>query len=257
MTKIWKERIENYLPKVTSKAECSEGFAALVIRGYYSQIKKLDQPAGQIFMELRDTVKLYGGRKEIDPEVLKECSRLIIDKFPHISVPEIREAYRQWSAGEIEVKGAEMYGGEFNAAQVGKIIGAYCEKRRGVLSAYLREREEEKDREAQAEKRRIMQEAFDAEFPRMIERARNEITDWREVPAYWYESANKRGMIKFEPGEAVKIFTDAQELERIERANEQEESVTLSDIFRQQEKDPVERAKVIARKLTVFRKLIK
>lgn len=233
-----------------------QDFAALVIAGYGKQIRHTEQAAGQIFIELGQVVKLYGGRSEIDPEVLKEATKNIIDNFGFISVAEIREAYRQWANGETKVKGAEMYGGEFNAAQVGKIISAYCDRRKKVLGAYLREKEEQLEQEQREEKKRIMQEAFDKEFPRMIDRAREEITDWREVPEYWYSAAMKRDLIQFEHGEAVQIFKDAQELERMERANE-EEAVTLADVFRQQEKNPIERAKVIARKLTVFRKLIK
>lgn len=210
-----------------------------------------------INLVLPTVAQLYGQKSPAADYTWSEATKLIIDKFPYLSINEIKEAYRQYFTGEIEAKGAEMYRGEFNVGSLGKILSAYSERRKKVLGTYLREKEEQKDREGQERKRRIMQDAFNREFPKMIEKSRTEITDWREVPAYWYDSANKRGMIKFEQGEAVQIFQDAQELERIERANEQDESMTLADVFRRQENNPLERAKVIARKLTVFRKLIK
>lgn len=256
--KQWKKPIANsWLKVIASKADVKQDFAAIVIDGYSNQIRHTEQAAGQIFIELGQIVKLYGGRSEIDPEVLKESAKNIIDNFGFISVTEIREAYRQWANGETKVKGAEMYGGEFNAAQVGKIISAYCERRKRVLGTYLREKEGRREQEQRKEKKRIMQEDFEKEFPKMIERAREEITDWREIPAYWYQSAIDRDMISFEQGEAVQIFKEAQEIEKAERANDDEGKVmTLGDVFKQTEKDPLDRAKVIARKLTVFRKLI-
>lgn len=201
--------------------------------------------------------QLYGQRNEVGDLIWKECTRLVYEKFPFLSVIELKEAYRQWSTGEIEVKGAEMYGGEFNVGQLGKILGAYCDRRKKVLGAFLRAKEDIQDQQRLNEKKEIMQRAFDDAFPGMIEKAKSEITDWRDVPAFWYDSALKRGMITFDQGEALQIFEDAKELEKIERIGEQEEkAATLADVFKQTEVDPANRAKVIARKLTVFRKLI-
>ena len=248
---------ESLLRKVTSSAECSKDFVSLVAVGHAQQIRHLERAAGLILMELPQVAKMYGGRADIDSEVLKECSKLILEKFGFLSIPEIKEAYRQYSTGEIVVKGAEMYGGEFNASQLGKILGAYSNRRRKVLGMYLREKEEEKEKAAREEKQRIMKAAFDKEFPRMIERAKTEISEWREVPAYWYEAANKRNMIQFNQGEAVAIFEEAQQLAKIEIQAEQEGRVlTLKDVIQNQKKDPIERAKVIARKITVFRKVL-
>lgn len=228
----------------------------MVAMGHGEQIKHIPRAVGRVLLELPQVVKLYGGRTDIDNEILKECAKLIIEKFGFISIPEIKEAYRQWSIGEISVKGAEMYGGEFNASQLGKILGAYVTRRRKVLGTYLREKEEQKEAERREERHLIMKEAFDNEFPTIIAKATLSITDWRDVPAFWYEAANKRGMIKFEQGEAVQIFKDAQDLEKAERTSEEEESKTLADIFSKQQGNPLERAKVIARKLTVFRKVL-
>lgn len=248
---------ESFLQKVTNDADCSIDFLKIVSAGYAEQIRHVPNAAGRILIELPQVVKLYGGRQDIDSEVLKECAKLIVEKFGMISVLEIKEAYRQWSTGETNIKGAEMYFGEFNAGQLGKILGAYTDRRKKVLGVYLREKEEMQEAQSREEKKRIMKEAFDREFPLMIEAAKLTVTDWRDIPAFWYEAANNRGMIHFDRGEAVQIFKDAQDLAKLELQAEQEEKVMyLGDVFRRENKDPLERAKVIARKLTVFRKLI-
>lgn len=244
------------MQKVTSDADCSIDFLKIVAAGYAEQIRHIPNAVGRVLIELPQVVKLYGGRQDIDSEVLKECAKLIVEKFGMISVLEIKEAYRQWSTGETNVRGGEMYGGEFNAGQLGKILGAYVEKRKMVLGAYLREKEEQQERERKDQKRKIMKEAFDRQFPQLIEDAKTSITDWRDIPAFWYDAANDRGMISFEHGEAVAIFAEAQELERKERIDNKGENMTLNDIFRKEKSDPIGRSKVIARKLTVWKKLI-
>lgn len=248
------------LQKIAVETESTGDFVKFVAKSHANQIRHMDQVEAyrQIDLLLPTIAQMYGQRAEVDDLVWKECIRLVYEKFPFLSIAELKEAYRQWSTGEIEAKGAEMYGGQFNAGQLGKILGAYADRRKRVLGAYLREKEEIKEQEDRETRKRIAQEAFDTAFPHMIANAKKTITDWREVPVFWYDAAMSRKMIEFEPGEALRIFEDAKELELIERANEQEEGMkSLADVFRQEEKNPIERAKVIARKLAVFRKLIK
>lgn len=248
---------ESLLKKVTSSADCSKDFVSIVASGHMEQIRHIPRAVGRVLMELPQVVKLYGGRTDIDNDILKECAKLIVEKFGFLSLYEIKEAYRQYSIGEITVKGAEMYWGEFNTSQLGKILGVYSDRRKKVLGLYLREIEEEKQRLEREEKNRERKEAFEIEFPKMIERAKSEMTQWQDVPEYWYDAAIKRGWIEFVHGEAVEFFVEAQEIAKKEmQANEEEKILSLNDIFQRQAQDPMKRAKVIARKITVFRKLI-
>lgn len=211
--------------------------------------------------ELDHIAKNYGARQEIEKDTLKEITKFIVEHFGFLALDEIRRAYQMWASEQIKVEGGEIYGGVFNVRQIGKVLAAYNEKRKVVLGNYLRIAQEEKEQAARLEKERWMKEKFEAEFPGILMKAKKTITDWREVPEYFYDSIQKRWGIEFEPGEAQKIFEDAKEIARLEIAG------TLADSFGgglkarfealEREKSFEEIAKVIARKITVFRKIIK
>lgn len=224
-----------------------------------------EEAAGRLMMELPLVAQSYGARHEIDKEVYKECTRLVLSKFPGLGVNEIREAYRMKAAGELELprgKG-EMWGGEFNANQLGEVLAAYMEQRRRALGAYLKLVEEQR-REAQ---RAEIVERQKADFLRIFpERVRqvSEAKDWREVPEYIFDECRRRKMLKFEPGEADRIMQDAREMAKMEAEYEYEQGVEQGlGVFKLKALRKIaddstsleERAKVIARKITLFRKL--
>lgn len=211
--------------------------------------------------EIEFVCKNYGARTEVTKDLAKECIKFIFEKFGYLAVDEIRKAYRMWASEEIKVEGGEIYGGSFNVRQIGKVLAAYNEKRKVVLGNYLRIAQEEKERIEQERRYQEMKARFEVEFPARLMKAKEAITDWREVPEYFYDSIQKRWGIKFEPGEAQEIFEDAKEIAHLEIAG------TLADSFggglkarfeaMEREKSFEEIAKVIARKIAVFRKIIK
>ena len=249
--------------KVIEQTDLPGSFVEIVIAGYDQQIRKSDvlNAKGAILMELPQIVKEYGGRENIPDSILKECVLLILKKFSMIAVFEIREAYRLWSIGEIAVKGGEMYGGQFNAGQLGKVLGAYCQNRKKVLGTYLREKEEMINAAKEQSNADFLRMKFEAEFPGMIQQAREENINWRKVPAYWYQAALDRDMISFEQGEAQLIYQEAMQIAKLELEQKEVGEGPKRLAHTLQKIDSVEelenRAKVIARKLTVFRKLIK
>lgn len=209
-------------------------------------------------MELPVIAQQYGAREVITPSVLKECVLLVLEKFQAIGINEIREAYRLKASGFLDAPGAEMWGGTFNADQLGKVLTAYLIHRRKIVATIIEEKEraEEVDR---ATKRR---EDFDRRFPGMIEAAKKEVTDWRDVPEYWYDAARRRGWIDFEDGEAQRIYDEAKELARMEFEEEHESAPVFRKAALQAailgKGDDLEFcAKNYARKITVFRKLIR
>jgi hypothetical protein len=105
-----------------------------------------------------------------------------------------------------------------------------------------------------------MKEKFEAEFPSIVLKAKEKISDWRDVPEYFYEAIKKRWGIPFENGEAQAIFEDAKELAKLEIKIDESESLGggLKARFeaRDRQNNLEEIAKTIARKLTVFRKVI-
>lgn len=235
--------------------------------GYAAQLRQMppERAAAAVMMELPIVAQAYGGRREIDESVYKECVKLILSKFSALGANEIREAYRMKAAGELNMpKGkGEMWGGEFNAQQLGEVLTAYMESRRKALGAYIRAQQEQAEsatRQARVEK---MRREFEKNFPRRIEQIQN-AADWREVPEYVFDAARRRGLIRFEHGEAEAILDDARELARLEAQNEYEEAREGgASVFRllslrkmtEDEAGLEARAKVIARKISLFRKL--
>ncbi|MCB0583669.1 MAG: hypothetical protein KDD10_30595 [Phaeodactylibacter sp.] len=223
--------------------------------------------AQRLQVELERVAESYGARAGVPDSVLSECTQLVFSKFPGLGIGEIREAYRMKAAGQLDVpKGkGEMWGGVFNADQLGAVLSAYMKSRRRALGAYLRLVEGEKRSQEQVERSARMQAEFDAQFPALIEKMKTEAKDWRDCPFWLFESAWKRGLISLEPGEKESILEDAMQLARIEAENayaEAQEAGGLG-VFRMRElrkamddeKGIEARAKTIARQITLFRKL--
>ena len=249
--------------KVTSITNEPTDFVTFVAACHQRQIRhdQVNASARLMTSELDHIAKNYGARQEIEKDSLKEMTKFIVENFGFLALDEIRKAYQMWASEEIKVEGGEIYGGVFNVRQIGKVLAAYNEKRKAVLGNYLRIVQEEKERIEQEKREQEMKARFEIEFPARLMKAKETITDWREVPEYFYDSIQKRWGIEFEPGEAQEIFEDAKEIARLEIAG------TLADSFggglkarfeaMDREKAFEEIAKTIARKITVFRKIVK
>ncbi len=225
-------------------------------------------PARQV-AEVEAQVKFicenYGAREKVAKGALKEATRNVREKFAFIAPEEITEAYRLWSCGEIKAPGAEMYGGQFHPGQLGKILAAYCQKRRQVIGAYLREREREEWEQKKAAHAQAWKEHYENNFDKIIEQLKSKAGSWQDAGAHLYDTAHRRGLIHFEPGEAQQIYQEAlrHAREEAETAYEQgrrggrtifqlrELEKAMAD-----EKGIEARAKEIARKMSVYRKLL-
>jgi hypothetical protein len=220
-----------------------------------------EEALGLVTARLTLAAQAYGARKEVHPAVMAEAVHLVAEKFKMLGPDEIVEAYRMKAAGELEMppgKG-EMWGGEFNAQQLGEVLTAYLAHRRRVLSAYNRAEAERRGIEEQALRRERMRAEYEANFERNL--AENEIQDWREAPVHWFDTARRRGLLKMSRAQAEAILEDARELARIEAAEGVSEAKTIweqaaASKAAQDGEALEERAKTIARKLSVFRFLI-
>lgn len=225
-------------------------------------------PARQV-AEIEAQVKFvcesYGARVQVEKAPLKEAVRIVRERFAFIAPEEIAGAYRLWACGEIQASGAEMYGGQFNAAQLGKILGAYCEKRRPVIGAYLRERQREEWEQKKAGHAKAWKDYYENNFEKIVEQLKAKAHSWQAVGAHVYDTALRRGLIRFEPGEAQRIYQEALQYARKEAREAYEEGRKGGkSIFQLQELEKAmadekgieERAKEVARKMSVFRKLL-
>jgi hypothetical protein len=170
-----------------------------VVSGYHNKVKDLPEniQVGWTSGMIKEVAKSYGSRTVTPENVIVECINIFLDKFSHLGLEEIKEAYRLWSIGQLNIKGsAEMYGGEFNAAQFGKIMAAYVEYRMTILGAYLNAREIEKREKEKAEVMERRKERNLETFRYDFDTA--DFKDYTEVPGWWFDVARKQGLIKID-----------------------------------------------------------
>ena len=154
----------------------------------------------------------YGARTELNPHVLKDCIDLVFRKFSFLGLHEIKEAYRQYSCGDFKSSAGAMYGGEFNAANLGAVLSGYNRHRKKIIAAYLSEKDEKTRLEEKERKVKDQQERFELEFPIILKKARHRYFSADKLPLRWYEMAVRRDMINFEKGEKLKIYNDSKRL---------------------------------------------
>ena len=220
------------------------------------EFEELDQ---LLDMELAFLAKEYGARKNIEPNVLAECTELVKQDFMHYGLAEIRSAYRAWVSGKIG--GDKMWGGEFNAAQLGSVLTNYEDYRRNVINAYKAEENRLNREKARVLEQERTQAKYNATFHLMLNEYKQKCTSWQDTPHWLWTQCRKRELIKFDEGEAKQI-----KLEALEIAKKQIEAEKVAAKF----KDPLRsksiikemdgrlevRACVIAGQITVYRKLL-
>lgn len=227
------------------------------MEGNKNQLRKMDSISaiGRLTLEIPLIAKEYGARFDLSDNVVQEAIRLIMNKFSKLGLNEIREAYREFASGEIKVQGAEMYGGEFNVATLGKILTAYSTHRAKILAEILKA---EFDIQAEAKEKsraKSLSEKFNLEFPEKVMAAKNEITEWKNIPAFWYDAMRKRGWIDLSKEEYSTIWSESLSL-AIEEMNHRKNEET--NIFKKYNSDDLMAIrKNISKQIAVFEKVIK
>lgn len=212
------------------------------------------------FMEVQRELLLlaqeYGARAEIHYNVMREATEFVIEKFGFCGAKEIRAAYRAWASGEITPgEHAEMYGGSFNVRQLGAVLNAWAEYRRGVVADYIRTFDALAAACEQNEKNEKYAAKFDAEFPGLIDRAKTSLKSWDKVPEFWFEACVKRGWISLQKEQASEIFERAKKLEQEDRAKRP--AVSIFERAIQNQEKILTNTQVIARKIAVWEIVLK
>lgn len=224
-----------------------------------NQIRKIDKQEafGELLINIPLIAQEYGARTDIPQNVIKEAITLITTEFMDLSVSEIRKAYRMYASGKLNVN-AEMYGGEFTVAQLGKVLTAYRNERRARVAAVLQiENKEREDRikEAEAIQKRI---EFEKTFPSIVADKIQYVTSWRDIPEWWYKPSVKLGLLDFTKEQADVVFQQAADLVDTEQARQREQSknekFNMETVVRRELTDE-QLQRVIARKLIMFKKL--
>lgn len=249
------------IEKAAKYAECRPSTVQLIASVNHLQIRKIRARGydclGEISIEIKAVAKEYGARLGIEQAILDECTRLVIEKFLMIAVSEIRAAYRSWAAGEIHPEGAEMYGGVMDVRQLGKVLLAWVQYRDKIHFEYTKEVERLAEEAREVERKKIADIEFEKNFPSMVADYAAKATTWQDVPGFLYDAINSRSPIEFKNGEKGAILAEAERLAREEIEREKTEAlIRLRHISAIKLDSELEgRAKTIARKISVFRKV--
>ena len=220
---------------------------------------KDDPDANQKLIAMLSLVsESFGSRKEINSRVLQTCVRIVRHQFSKIGIQEIYQAFEWNSAGIIE--GGKMWGGEFNADVLGQTLNAYMKKRRLIVNEIINQQEEQKrieQKQIQIEKKRENYNRLVSNFEDIYKSQSFE--SWHKIPAYYYDIAKQKGLIKFAKGEAVSIYQRAKQIAKQELRQQIDNCSNIhlvgSLIKKLELGECEERAKVIARKISVFEKV--
>ena len=233
---------------------------AFIVTQNGQQIRKTLQ--GAIIPIQRELLLLaaeYGTRAAIAPHIMTEAVEFVVDKFGQLGVLEIRAAYRAWASNELEIDKAEIYGGVFNVRQLGIVLEGWVAYRNRILAEYQKEKDKADFEKAEIERAEKGKTDFEVEFPKEIQRVRERAESWQDVPVYFFDAIQKRWPMKFEPGEADGIMKEAEQIVKLEIEKTKGDAtgnINARINAMALENSKIERAKTIAQKISIFRKVL-
>lgn len=239
--------LRSSLMRVTEKLDVPARLVEFLAECRQRRIGQCDrmQVKGELIINIPLIAKSYGARWDINDEVILEAIALIFEKFSYLAVDEIKEAYRQYAAGDLNLgKEAEMWGGEFNVAQMGKILAAYSKNVAAIKAEIHRQEAALKDAKLEEMKREKAASDFEANFWKEFEAKAKSATTWQEIPAFWFAACRRRKWLKMDKetaNEILKRATLIAQKEGTENRTIFEKAIISED-----------RPKVIAQKLAVF-----
>lgn len=182
---------------------------------------------------VRHVANAFGGRTAVDSATLKECVKIARSSFKKLGLPEITEAYRLWAAQKFTA--LEMYGGQFNATQFGRVLSAYVRYRGTISNAIAREKNNADSAFAMAWDEGVRYQNHlirVANFPNTVREAiaNNRFQRPDQVLATWYDYAEQHDMLNLIVGEKADAWNAA--IDAIER----ERSAHLSTLNKITEK---------------------
>lgn len=229
--------------------------------GWRNPIKKLpeDEQDSVIHKTITYLANVYGNRVKITPILLKKCILDIKKNFSHYGKMEFTEAFRLWSLGEIGDKSTEMYGGEFNALILNRILKQYENYRRDIVNKSLRELEKQKNQEKERAERERHKEEIDKIPKEQIISDINKYDNWENIPHYLCKIAFKKKLIKLTKSEIEEYKKQAKQKHKEEIEIERNKISSVNDLLKinKEMQEPEVRERIIATKICVFDKLHK
>ncbi len=233
-----------------------------IIEGYKYPIAKY---ANKIELDIillkfiQAIAKKYGGRIKISEEIQDECLEILTSEFKHLGIEEIQDAFRLYALQKFDIRGGEMYAGQFNALILSRVLTGYESYRKKILEEYLKSKSDREYQEKQEQKRQQEIIEFNNNFDTILNKILQKAETWEDIPVWLYQSCYDRGLINFCDGEAQSIFEEAKLIAKkaIKKekklATDRNEFKRLDRILKNEDEDYELKAKIIARKISVFR----
>lgn len=228
--------------------------------------EQIETVAAWLACELPLLAEQYGNRVTLPDHVLSECLDLVLTRFKHIGKEEIREAYRMWATGSLgELPAGEMYGGIYQARHLGAILKAYSDVRKKVMYELVCESDRLKREQDEVSTKQMKQAELERWFVEGLEEHRAKIKGWEEIPEFWYDMSRRLNLFTIETEEAYKILDEARGIvyddfsAELANGTTRDRRMYLLNVLNPDSEGGqgaiLAKAKQVARKMTVYRKL--
>ena len=241
----------NNLPMIASRVEEKIQDVQLVIQNRELRIFKtgIKEAIPKITQVLTQLLPVYG--IEPKPEQLIELTDFIAS-YKLLSVDEIKLAFEKFAKDELNLNEHKLYG-KMDLHAIGRILTAYITWRQKIYYAMDSDLQAKKDEEDRIKRLGKVAEEYDKDFDNKLKNFNKTL---EEIPIFWYDECVKRGYINdWFYGEKEALWEEAQEM----ALNEKPESDSMIDRknhFRKIEEGNMPRARALAYKLAVWRKVL-
>lgn len=240
----------NNLPMIANRVEENIQEVQLVVKNRELRIFKTGtkEAMPKVTQVLSQLLPVYG--IEAKPEHLMEITDFVLT-YKLLAVDEIRLAFEKFAKQELDINDHKLYG-KVDLHAIGRILTAYITWRQKIYFAMdsdIETKKEEKDRIKRLGK---VAEEYDKDFDNKLKNFQKPLDD---IPVFWFDECVKRGYIIWEDGEKEKIWEEAKELALKEKPDS-DNMIDRKNHMRKIEEGNIPRAKALAFKLAVWRKVL-
>ena len=241
----------NNLPMIASRVDEKIQDVQLVIQNRELRIFKtgIKEAIPKITQVLNQILPVYG--IEPKPEQLIELTDFVAS-YKLLSVDEIKLAFEKFAKDELNLNEHKLYG-KIDLHAIGRILTAYITWRQKIYFAMDSDLQAKKDEEDRIKRLGKVAEDYDKDFDNKLKNFNKTL---EEIPIFWYDECVKRGYINdWFYGEKEALWEEAQKM----ALNEKPESDSMIDRknhFRKIEDGNMPRARALAYKLAVWRKVL-
>jgi len=242
------------LPAIAAKTNSNLTHVERIVNHRENRIMKIgfQNAYTQVYNIITTLFPLYGidGTKEYYMEVADHIGR----NYKLLAPEELRTTFELYSTQQLELDEDLKFYGKVNLHTLGKIINSYMLWRNKITYQIEKEKQDKLDEDILLKKREIMSREYDKDFENKLKNFKSENFD--DVPIYWYDTANRLGYLTWEEGEKQALWEEAKQI-ALEEKPDSDNIYDRKAHMKKIAEGNIPRAKVIAYKLAVFKKIIK